>query len=338
MNLLYCAIKSEQIVYETIYSIFSLHKIYLNDFNSININIITDFPSEMFDPINRFSNVHIEKIDNKVVESWCLTGGAYIFKVKIHALMYYFSRNDSDVLFVDSDTIYTDKIDYIFKEINNGKFVMNFKCMSINRVIDKYKNVDLSLINDEEARKRIFIYRDMYRVGHIKSQNKTKCYEIPELFTPYNSGVIGIKHSDRRLLNDVLDVCESIYSKYNYICSEEFAFSLVFCLTNREILECNESIYHYFPEKRTRFIIAYVINTIHLNDINLLETKISELKVDRRHLCVLELKDIPYFIAELLSKNNSQHEQTYLTNFNNYKLKISEIRRLKKKLFAIDRM
>lgn len=186
-NILYCIIRSERILYEALCSIRSLAMIYGKQFDLLTVTVVTDLPLYMFDSVSCFPNVRIDVISEETSHDWLFQCKANMFRVKILALMYYLDKYKSDVLFVDSDTVFVDRPEYIFDYMAHGQFVMNFKCMSLKEVVDRFYGIESDLIKNEDSRKRVIFYRKLYERRRIDSLFSSKTYEIPETFVPYNS-------------------------------------------------------------------------------------------------------------------------------------------------------
>lgn len=332
-NILYCIIRSERILYEALCSIRSLAMIYGKQFDLLTVTVVTDLPLYMFDSVSCFPNVRIDVISEETSHDWLFQCKANMFRVKILALMYYLDKYKSDVLFVDSDTVFVDRPEYIFDYMAHGQFVMNFKCMSLKEVVDRFYGIESDLIKNEDSRKRVIFYRKLYERRRIDSLFSSKTYEIPETFVPYNSGLIGLKYSDRSLLNDVLDLCDTIYFSEKYVCSEEFAFSLVFRLAGRDIVQCNKGVYHYFYDKRTRLLISCFLDLYGPGET--LMYLLSELRIEKKVFDVLSFKDIPYNMTNYVSELPKCEEQSYLTGFNSFKFDLLNVRKLCKKLILL---
>ena len=74
-------------------------------------------------------------------------------------------------------------------------------------------------------------------------------YQISSGTRLFNSGVVGLDHSDQHLVEDVLRLSEQIYCVYPAFNTEQFAFSIV--LDQRTSLsECHRLIRHYYGYER----------------------------------------------------------------------------------------
>ena len=335
--LLYGAINSENILYETIYSITSLTKVMEKDFDDYKVVIVTTFQKERYDVLLNYENIIIENIDENIANQWINSDGSYVFKVKIYMLKYFFNKYKGNVLFVDSDTVFVEKIHKIFDVIESEKVIMNFKCIGIEEVVEKYNQITLNDIDDQDSENRIGIYKDLSNKGKIRSFfDRNKFYQIPETFSPYNSGLIGLRFDDRNLIDVVLDVCLSLCQDYSYVCSEEFAFSFVFTIYGKEIVTVNDVVYHYLFEKQFRLIIGYVLGVLQEADKQKFERYIEKLNFNKEQLEKIDISEIPYLLSYILSQKkpskNAIIYQTYLHSFDLFKMNYSIAKHLYKKM------
>lgn len=329
-NIVYCVIRSERVLYEALCSIRSLAAVYKEQFNSLSVTVITDLPQYLFASLSGYSNVRIDVVDSQTSQDWISDCGVNMFRVKILALMYYVNKYKTDVLFVDSDTLFVDRLEYVFDCIDRGNFVMNFRCMSLKEVMARFGGVEADSINNDDTRIRVALYKKLYERGEINSSFSSKNYRVPKDFAPYNSGIIGFKYAARELLTDVLDLCDTLYLSENYVCSEEFAFSLIFYLTGAETIQCNRCVYHYFYDKRTRLLLSCILNLYAPSEC--MTDLLSELKIDKRVFDVLTLKDVPYYMSNYVSELPKIEEQSYLTEFNSFRFDLPSVRALNRKL------
>lgn len=335
--LLYGAINSKNILSETIYSILSLFRISREEMRNYKIVIVTTFKKEMFGPLRAFNNVFIEQISSEIANNWINADQTYVFKVKIFILKYFFSKYKGNVVFVDSDTVFIKSPCSIFDIIKENKAVMNFRCRGIEEVVDSYRLLDTKDIEDNDARARLDFYRSIKQNREIPSLIMSgQKYIVPNNFHPYNSGLIGMLYKDRGLLDQVLDVCLSLCKNFYYICSEEFAFSLVFALNGKETISVNDIIYHYLFEKRTRLLVAYLLDYFHLDDKSEFEKFISEIDPNSQEINCITLQELPYYmsfkLSHMLSTEQKERINTYEENFESFKMNLLEAKKIFKKL------
>lgn len=335
--LLYGAINSGNILYETIYSITSLIKVMGKDFDDYRVVIVTTFQKERYGVLLNYENIIIENISEDMANQWINSDGSYVFKVKIYMLKFFFDKYKENVLFVDSDTVFVDKINKIFDALESNKAIMNFKCIGVEDVVEKYNHITLNDIADQDARNRIRVYKDLSNKKKIRSFfDENKFYELPKSFYPCNSGLIGFCYEDRALLNIVLDICLSLCRDYSYACSEEFAFSIVFTICGKEILTVNDVMYHYLFEKQFRLIIGYVLGGLQEADKQKFERYIEKLNFNKEQLEKIDVSEIPYLLSYILSNQKSLKNvtiyETYIHSFDLFKMNYSIAKKLYKKM------
>jgi hypothetical protein len=303
------------------------------------IVIITNFNQDAFGKLKDYHNVHIEYVSDEQIDS----KSDYIYRVKILALQYFFSKYAVDVLFVDSDTFFISDISHIFEHIQNNTCVMNYKCISIDYVISKSNTVNVDLVNEQD-RMLINIYRDINSTkGILSIRDKNRKYRVPSDFTPYGSGLIGMQYKNKDLLNEMLDVCDSMFSKYHYFCSEEFAVSLIFTLYNLPIVIENEVLYHYYLFKEARLFVAHLLNYYHFEDSDLFSSFKLMHSIDSRELSVVNFCELPYYLSFIsienpLSKINQESVATlqfYEVVLESFKGNAKNARHLFKRIYEI---
>jgi hypothetical protein len=275
----------------------------------IKIVVISDFKKEAFGDINLYPNVYIEQISKNV-----LTGiNEYIYRVKILALKYFFSKYNTDVLFIDSDTFFISDIFHIFDQIDSGRCVMNYQCLSIDYMLNIAKQMDKEKINSQDRNYLDMLY-DIKANGIYSNVNKINKYYLPDDFSHYGSGLIGMQYSKRDTLNVALDICDSMFTRYNYLCAEEFGVSLAFALNDIEIVVENSCLYHYYLEKDVRLLIAYLLGYFHCNDEFEFESYISKHSINKQQLAIVDLPYLPYYLGYLRMKHIKAKNGTEVQN------------------------
>jgi len=289
--ILYCAFGDQRYINEAIYSILSLFDTLKNCKSNINIVVFSDNTNSFKSVFSENHNVVFEYIPDTLLKEW-LNGTGYMPRLKIKALQHFFNKYKDHVIFIDTDTLILDNIDFLFQKINEKQIIMHSKSPAIDNVLSKCEKLDQNSLTIN-VRKRLKLYGDIKENGFV-SDGHIK-YEIPTNFSPHNSGVIGMNYGYEYLLNDVLKLSDIIYSKYNFRCAEEFAFTSI-AQRVREITLCEDTIYHYSYAKHCRYIIAYLLKYFHYEDNKELENFLKNNDIESLDIFDLKPKDIPYFM------------------------------------------
>lgn len=233
--IVYQAYGKDEIGSEAIFSALTL--MYLGPLSE-NTKIIfyTDRP-QFFYPIFKDSNAVIfEEINAEKIKDW--RGKIdFVHRVKIMILKDAVAKYKGNILYVDSDTWYSSTLDAIFSGIAAGKIYMHTN----EGALKSKKNP---------------IFKKMYRF--IKSNSFTinqQTLQISDDQDMWNAGVIGFNSSYNSKLDEVLELTDKMYSKYQKHVMEQLAFSII--LNKAQPLEKTDNeINHYWYDKSFRFIIA----------------------------------------------------------------------------------
>jgi hypothetical protein len=213
-------------------------------------------------------------------------------------MQYVLNKYNGNFIFIDSDTFFMKNSDFLFEIIKNNNFIMYTKCIGISQNLKLYsfsKERLSKLCNAQYA-----LYKDIKENGIIS--NSLQSYYVNLDTQLYNSGVIGIPNSYINILNDVLQLSDMIFDKYDYWCAEENAFSIILQKIDK-IQICDGFIYHYANAKSCRLILAYYFN-YYCGDDELLYkkllNKIMVYSLDPYHLKIYEIPYFSFFIEFLL--------------------------------------
>lgn len=291
-KVLYMVFERECLINQTIYSILSLIDEVREQDNLI-ITILTNFSKEKFENILFLKNLRIDIIDDAELDTWKQNG--YIYNVKIFGIMYYFEKYRENVLFIDSDTIVMKEPDMIYREISKNKCFLNCKYKKLKEyfdlqyVADKRRKIDLNELN-----KAIRFYNSFKNSQYIMNNRK---YEISPEFCYYNSGVIGLAYENRYILNEVYDLCNILWNEYQFVMSEEFAYSYILTKEKKQIFETKDLLIHYYSFKWIRFLAAMVQNVYIGNDEEIAKQFMKTLKIKDNLSLELKKNEIPYLVA-----------------------------------------
>lgn len=273
-HIIYCAIKKERLVYDTLYSILTFFQKNKNE--NIKIVIYTDkknlFTIEM-EKNNIFSlyDIAIEEVDSKTVDIWTKSGSMY--EVKIHVILDFFDKYNDHALFFDSDMYFINSISSLFHYIDHKEFVMYMRAREIYAVFSEYQ---------EEMKNEFYTSDDKVMVKDSK-------IFLPSNYYHYLSGVLGINRIYKDSIYEVLELYQELH-KYTLLPnSEEIAYSCVFqnihtINTATDIVETYTN-FDYF-----RYIIAYTLNCFLNNDEQKLKNVFEHYNLKYSKLSMLNLK------------------------------------------------
>lgn len=272
-SFLYLAIGSQKYKLEAYYSINSLLK---TNLKNSDIVLITDEP-ERFSKIT-FKNFEIIKIDEKTIKNWT-NNDEYVFYIKIHAIkLFYEKYNYEKVLFVDTDTIIFENIEYYFDEISENNFILGYHNTPMVESLKVCRSLD-------EKSKEIISIEKIYNYILGKGMN----------FVPYNSGIIGMHYKNTYLFKEILSITKDFYFNSKHFGSEEIAFSYVFQKYGT-IIEKNDGFYHYTQFDEARLVCGYLLNILTLEDKLYLDDWLDQLNIKNIDIFDLKINEVEYFI------------------------------------------
>lgn len=291
---MYCAYLNDRYINETIYSILSL----LNSSKSKSIPIIvfTDQKDKFSDIFIKYSNVEINNISHATLLEW-MGISHYVFRLKLQSIRYCFEcYGNINLLFVDSDTYFIKPID--FSCIGSYSVYMHSRLCPMEKAINLIEAESFNLqdySNYSNVYKRYCLYKDIM-------ENRSNLFDIANnTFIPYNSGTIGISAKNKKLIDEAIDLSDSIYASYNFNCAEEFALSWVFSKHAISILESHDSIVHYCYFKETMLLLAYVLNFYFGSDQKILKEFLEKYNIKNLSAFHLDLNNLNLFVKFIIS-------------------------------------
>jgi len=281
MYYLFCAIRQERLVYETLYSIAALFQV-INSENSY-IVVYTDQIKHFENVFNKTdysykSSIHLEYISPEIVSDWMSRG--YPHRVKIHAMQEFIKKYDSNVLFIDSDMYPIKTISSLVEHIENNDFVLFLKSQSLYREISIFREkLDERVIF--KSKKIIFKDRFIANANHFR----------------HLSGIIGMNKKYYKILERVFLIADTLFEYTGFISSEETAFSLVF-QENGIIHNAYNEFNHYSHRHPVRYLVAFSLDLFLNNDKQHLQEYLSFFKLDISFLERIQMKyhEIKLFI------------------------------------------
>jgi hypothetical protein len=171
----------------------------------------------------------------------------FVHRVKIEILKDFTSDRNGNVLYIDTDVVFTWPVDYLMKEISNGQLYMHVN----EGVVSSRSNP-------------IFTKLDT----HLRDNTPMKVNEKPLWDLPmWNAGVLGFDTKYRHLLDDVLTFTDTEYPRFPKHIVEQFAFSVFFAHA-ATIKAAAPYVLHYWNLKEARTVLASFFAHFRNNDWN----------------------------------------------------------------------
>jgi hypothetical protein len=216
----------DRCINQAFFSLFSILDIYQGEKPEFDIHIITDCP-ESFKPLETLLPLKTKHIDESVLKSWKGIEGN-MMRAKIEAILHVLRSTGGNVLYLDSDTVLMNRIDWIFQYLAAGGYVM---------------------------------HKPEWRLGAGRKMNHELCpfdleftlssgddLKINSNSPMCNAGVIGVGAGSIKLVEAVMELYEKLYSNGPSWHIEQFAFSILLSRT-KKLKFCRREIFHYWHNK-----------------------------------------------------------------------------------------
>ncbi len=225
---------NERIFHECAYALLSLSRIYTAGVpDNTEVWIYTDNPG-WFRSFKECSiPLHFTEVDEKTINLW--KGEInFVHRVKVEMLKDFTKDKEGNILYLDSDIVFTHPIDQLLKNINDGQL---------------YMHVREGLISDRGN--KVFAKLDHHYKGSPLNIKERPVHE----FAMWNAGVLGFNTKYRHLLDEVLTFTDNEYPKFPKHIIEQFAFSIYFQQAGL-VKAAAPYIYHYWNLKEARKVLA----------------------------------------------------------------------------------
>jgi len=234
LYIVYQCYGNEGIFYECAYALLSLSRLYSADeLSNVQIWIYTDKP-EWFQSFKDCPlPIHYRQIDQATIQEW--KGKInFVHRVKIALLQDLCNDKKGNVIYVDTDTVFTHHIDKMSQDINAGKL---------------YMHVAEGMVSDEgnPVLKKLNTY--LHSASAPKSDKPLYNLQM------WNAGVLGFGTQHKELLNEVLHFTDSVYPQFPKHIVEQFAFSVSFQQA-ATIKAATPYLLHYWNLKEARIVLA----------------------------------------------------------------------------------
>jgi hypothetical protein len=229
--IVYQAYGSIDILNELIYSIASFY----NQSNNLPVNIVVYTDNVKYLSKYLPSSIIYEELSTSKIKEW--RGEIdFVHRVKVEMLLDFCRKYSGNVLYLDTDTIFTKSPDNLFRAISNDILVMHTSegKMSItkNRLFEK--------ITD-------FLKNKLFDLNG----NSITISSEQEM---WNAGVLGFTTEKNHLLYDVLALTDILHKQYKKHIMEQLSFSYIF-LKNGLLTAAENQVFHYWNFKEFRQLL-----------------------------------------------------------------------------------
>jgi hypothetical protein len=222
------------VFYECAYALLSLARLCTpKDLRNTEIWIYTD-DADWFVPFkSNLLPVYYKKINEATIKEW---RGAinFVHRAKVEMLKDFSKDKSGNILYVDTDVVFTHRVENILQGIDRGNLYMH----SMEGIVRDCSTSVFKKLN-----------------SHFKrSKYKINGKPLVEL-AMWNAGVVGFNTKFKPLLDEVLAFTDKEYPKFPKHIMEQFAFSVYF---QREgnVKAASPYIFHYWKLKEARLLLA----------------------------------------------------------------------------------
>lgn len=231
--LIYQAYGSPDILNEALFSILS----YLRQPAGATVLVYTDNPAHFRAVLGELAGVVCVPIEPAQWRAW--RGDIdFVHRVKIMVLQHAAAHYAGSLLYVDTDTLFTQSPAEIFGLLSQGQ---------------RFVHVSEGRLNDGNA-----LNRKINRVLQARDMPALVGGPIAPATQMYNAGVLGLRSSDAPLLAEVLALTEQLYRHYPKHVMEQLAFSVVWARSG-PVREAAPWVYHYWNLKEIRPVLGVLL-------------------------------------------------------------------------------
>ena len=158
----------------------------------------------------------------------------FVHRVKIEVLKDFVKNRQGNILYLDTDIVFTGRIDQMLKNIGAGQLYMHVR----EGVVSERGN-------------NIFAKLDT----HLRKNSSLKIHDKPvHELAMWNAGVLGFNTKYNYLLDEVLAFTDSEYARFPKHVVEQFAFSVYFQQAG-VVRATAPYIFHYWKLKEARHLL-----------------------------------------------------------------------------------
>ena len=230
--ILYQAYGNKDILNEAIFSILSFERLATKP--EVTFVIYTDDEVYFKDKVP--ANTQFELLTKAQLIIW--RGPTdFVHRVKIEIIKDFFTKYTGNLLYIDTDTTFLADPAPIFTGISAGKVYMHI----CEGKIDSGDNL-------------VFKKLSKFLKGKSFTLKSKGILKIREDIPMWNAGLLGFDKRSVVLLDEVLDVTDTLHSAYQRHVMEQLAFSFVL-QTKRDLLPADQWIFHYWNFKEIRPVL-----------------------------------------------------------------------------------
>jgi hypothetical protein len=226
---------NESIFFECAYALLSLSRLYTPvELSNWQIWVYTDNPAWFQAFRDCTLALRFRHIDEGTIKQW---RGAirFVHRVKLEILKDFVQNRNGNILYADTDVVFTNRIDHVFEQTGEGKVSMH----TCEGMVSGNSNPVFRKLNN-------------YLRENVPVQVNGK--PIQDL-AMWNAGVLGFNTKLRYLLDDALTFTDSEYPKFPKHIIEQFACSVGFQQAG-EVKSAAPYIIHYWNLKEARQVLA----------------------------------------------------------------------------------
>jgi hypothetical protein len=207
--------------YETLFSILTLGRFPILEFQGIKIRVVTDQP-DFFGSYG----CEIVPVSSSTIEEW-KGPSRFHHRCKVMALKHGIGQFGGRCILVDGDTYFVRPPARLFQRIGPGRSVMHMvEGLLANSTHDFNHRLGAFLQNADPGDD------PSIELAHGPST------------VQWNSGVVGLDASDSQLLDELLNLLDYLLGKCNAVVLEQLAFSIVLAGRTR-LRPSRDVIFHY---------------------------------------------------------------------------------------------
>lgn len=255
--LIYQAYGSPDILNEALFSILSYLRIEPDA--AAQIIVYTDNAPHFQNILGELPQIHYQLTPASQWQEW---RGAidFVHRVKVKVLQHAAANYNGNLLYLDTDTVFRSSPAPIFAGIGPSQRYMHLHEGSLRDGNSLNKKINAAL--QQPAAKQAL-------------QN----HPIPPETAMYNAGALGFHTSDAPLLEQVLQLTETLYRLYPKHVMEQLAFSIAWAQAGK-ITEAAPQVYHYWNLKEIRPVLNELFEAGTRRTLAEWQARISQLNIE----------------------------------------------------------
>lgn len=173
--------------------------------------------------------VDVVPLRKEQIQQW-LGADSFIHRVKAQTLRSAAQTVLGDLIFLDGDTIFLSPVEKLFQSISDHQSLMH-------------------ILESELAKPKDLLTKKIAKVlRRTDLQTSQGTFRMPMTTCMWNSGVIGIAQKNLKWTDEILELTDELYRKYQKHVMEQLAVSYI--LQNKsKVVGCSEHLIHYWDQK-----------------------------------------------------------------------------------------